>query len=308
MTRTVRVDRGWDEARARSRSIGRGSLVLGMAGLAIDEIHDATIDELPSDVADALTRVAPAVDIATLAEYPADGLNGLANSVKGGLFEARVAEAIEDGSLGEVTLLDGASLQLTGFTQEGYDAEILDANGDTMDVIQLKASDNADLVAEHLSRFPEIEVWTTSEAALDATERGLPAFDTGTSDADLSEHVGAAFADQTSTSLGEVLDEVIPQLTLVLVAARWLVARRAGATPEEAKIVAMKEVRAALVSSTAAGLAAHLTGTDAVRVPVVLTVRLLAARGRLASQTAAQLRTLAPIIERARPQLSSTPA
>jgi len=272
-----------------------------MACLTIDELYDATIDDLPDDLAAALNRVAPGVDIATLAEYPAESLHGLANSVKGGLFEIRVMEAVEDGSIGEVTLPEGASIRLAGFTQEGYDAEILNTNGDTIDVIQLKASDNSELVAEHLSRFPEIEVWATSEAAFSAIDRGLPALDTGITDAELSDHIGFALADQTSTTLGEVLYEVVPQLTLMLIAARWLAARRSGATPEEAKLIVLKEVRAALVLSTAAGLAAQLSGTDAVRVPVVLAARLLVARGRLASEAATQLRSLIPIIERARP-------
>lgn len=193
--------------------------------------------------------------------------------MKGALFELQVADAVADG---EIHLAHGVEeIHLVeDFANPGYDAELIDAHGNVVDIIQLKTSQTADIIAEHLDRHPDIDdVWTSHEAAVDAADRGIDGVvDTQISDGHLSALVHDALADQASTSFGEVMDEVIPQITYAIIAAQagWRILQGAPA----AEVIAGAKHRAgtATTVSAVAGLASMATGTDLVRVPVVIGV------------------------------------
>jgi len=302
VARPGRLDDGWLEARRRSRNLTRTALAIDLAGLTIDEIRDGAIDGLPSDVVEALDRVAPEFSFAEIASYSADQFDGLVNLVKGALFEQQVVEGLADGTLGDVRLPEGSSVRLADFGQRGYDLEVVDPKGAVVGEVQLKASGNAELVGRHLDRYPEIaEVWTTSEAAEHAVRRGIPVVDTGISADDLTRHVRTALIDQRELSLMEVLDEIVPQVTVVLILASWAVAVASGVDPGVARADARRRLMDAMVASTLAGLAASATGTDAVRIPVAIAIRLLAARGQRAAASALRLRQLGEVVGSRRP-------
>lgn len=287
--RTVPLHVGWDRCKDRARRHGRAA-VLYSAVLSVDELLDAGIDELPPDVRAALERAAPGFDIRELEHYPQESIDGLVQTVKGALFEQEVAAGLVDGELGDVRLPSGAIPVLGDFTTPGSDL-VIQRDGDVLTQVQLKASASADDIAEHLRRFPEVDtVYATHEAALDAAVRGLQVEDTHLADADLVDRVASAFHDQASTSIGEVLDEVVPQLTLVLVLVEWAVLRRNGFDPAEASARARRRVADALIVSSAGGIASALSGTDGLRLPIVLSLRLLLAKER-------SVRSLVPRLE-----------
>lgn len=272
-TRRLSEAPGWDVATRRARELSTAAVILDMAGVSADELLDAGIDRLPADVAEALERIAPDFDIETIASYPAAALEGLGNTVKGAFFELQVADAVAGGAIHLPAEVEEIHL-VEDFTNPGYDAELIGADGTVLDVVQLKTSQTADIIAEHLERHPGIDdVWTSHEAAADAAERGIEGvFDTQISDEHLSGLVHAALADQASTSFVEVMDEVVPQITYAIIAAQagWRLMQGAPA----ADVIAWAQHRAgtATAMSAIAGLASMATGTDFVRVPVVIGV------------------------------------
>ena len=89
----------------------------------------------------------------------ADELVGLVSGVKGKLFEAELVSHLNDGNLPE-----GLHAQLAGSaTQPGHDIEIVDAAGQTVELLQAKATESVAHVQQALERYPDIDVTTTTE-------------------------------------------------------------------------------------------------------------------------------------------------
>ncbi len=278
-TGRVEVRPTWTETTRRAREISTVAVIIETAGLAVDELHDAAIDRLAPEVAAALARIAPSFDITTIASYPPAALRGLGNAVKGSLFEMQVAEGV---IAGDIELPSGVTAfrLVDDFFTPGYDAQLLDDQGHVVDVIQLKTSQTAAIISDHFDRYPTIEkVWTSHEAAVDAANRGLEGvFDTQISDSDLAAVVHEALVDQATTSALEVIDELIPQVTYAIIAvqAGWRLMQ--GEPAPDVISWARRRVGSATAMSAVAGLASIATGTDLVRIPVVVGISV----GRLA--------------------------
>lgn len=86
-------------------------------------------------------------------------LIGLVSGVKGKLFELEFVDYLNAGNLP-----DGhwASIAESA-TQSGWDLKITDAQGEVASFLQAKATDSVGYVQEALSRYPDIDVTTTSE-------------------------------------------------------------------------------------------------------------------------------------------------
>lgn len=119
-----------------------------------------------------------------------DEVVGLVHGVKGKLFEMELVSHLNDGNLP-----DGVQAQLAGSaTQPGHDIEIVDANGQVVELLQAKATESVAYVQEALQRYPDIDVTTTTEVhaqlvALGAADRVA---DSGISEAVLQQQVEAA--------------------------------------------------------------------------------------------------------------------
>jgi hypothetical protein len=257
----------------RSRRMSAAALLAQTAALSIDELLDGRIDDLDPAVAEGLRRLSPDFDISTLADYPPAALAGLSNAVRGALFELEVADAVERGA---IELPDGvAEFRIVDdFATPGFDALLLDDDGNVIELVQLKTSSTADIIERHLERYPDIPaVWTSTEAAADATRRGLDGVvDTGISDAVLAAVVNEAFRDQTTTTAKEVLDEIFPQVTAVVLAfiLVWRIAQREPA--REVIDDTWRRAKSVTVMSAVAGAVAMVTGSDALRIPTVLSM------------------------------------
>lgn len=160
------------------------------------------------------------------------------------------------------------------FTTPGHDALLLDHSGNVVDLVQLKASSGADLIVHHLHAHPQVDtVWATTEAARDAASRGLHGvIDTGISDHDLSPAVHGALHGAKVLGPWDVLDEIVPQAALALIVVRlvWDLWRRRSV--ETALRTAGTRAVLVTVTSALAGLGAAVTGTEVVRVPIVISV------------------------------------
>ena len=286
----------WEEVSERARRMSSAALALDAMSASMDEIHDATLDQLQPEVAEALARISPDFDLTVLEHYSPVALAGLGNAVKGALFELQVQAAADAGGL---QLPEGvAALRLVDdFANPAFDAEVLDANGDVIDVVQLKASSTADIVAGHLADHPDIAVWATHEAAVEATERGIDAVDTGLHDTVISRLVTTALMDQAGTSVGEILDELVPQITYGLIAARagWRLLQ--GESPDEVIRGSAKRAGSATVVSSVAAVVSMATGTDLVRIPVVLAVSVIRSGHAELDAAGRRLGTLSDVVQ-----------
>jgi hypothetical protein len=237
----------WTAVSARARQATLGSSLLRLAAQPIDENHDAAIEDIPTDIAKTLRRVD--FDMATLDSCSQEALDGLSNLLKGALFELRVAE-------------------------------LLDSEGQVIDVVQLKATSSDFSIREALTTWPESETFLpTSEAALASVDHGMPnVIDTVILDAAIAEEVHGAHTDQVTTSLGEVADEVVPQTTFMVIAAqaamRLTRGEQSGAVIEWAK----DRAAGAGVQSLIAGTVAMACGRDVARIPAVVAGRMMESR------------------------------
>lgn len=258
----------WLATTQRARRTTIAALAVDAVTASLDELVDAGNDDVSADVLAALERVAPGLDLEVALEYPDAALAGLVNLVKGALFELEVMASIESGAIDLPEGVASAAL-VDDFGTAGHDVELFDEKGHLVDVVQLKASSVSDAIARHLGRYPDIEVWATSEASEHAVARGIEAADTGISDADLAAQVTSAFA-ESGLALGDVLDEVVPQIGLTLAAARAGLELVRGRDRDEVWGELQRRAGALTLLSSVAWVASAATGADAVRIPSVL--------------------------------------
>ncbi|MDN2696621.1 hypothetical protein O0882_09840 [Janthinobacterium sp. SUN073] len=118
-------------------------------------------------VLDALRRSSASLDGASEAElsdyldgYDADQLKGIANNIKGIYHEVLWVRQYNDKHEDNYAALFGAT------NHAGADIEIKSFGTDeVVDTIQLKATDSAAYVREHVERYPDIDVLVTNETA-----------------------------------------------------------------------------------------------------------------------------------------------
>lgn len=119
-----------------------------------------------------------------------DQLVGLLSGVKGKLFELQLVEHLNENVLpaGQEAVLAQSS------TQAGWDIRVLDDGGNTVDLIQAKATESAQYVQDAMERYPSVDVTTTSEvhAQLAALNMAEGAVNSGISNAALEAQLQAA--------------------------------------------------------------------------------------------------------------------
>ena len=96
-------------------------------------------------------------------------LPGLVAGVKGKLFELDFVEHLNSGNLP-----DGFTAHVAdSANQPGWDINIEDADGNTVELLQAKATESLDYVKEALERYPDIDVVSTSEVYAQMMALGL---------------------------------------------------------------------------------------------------------------------------------------
>ena len=119
-----------------------------------------------------------------------DELTGLVSGVKGKLFEIELVDHLNHGGLP-----DGFHAAIAGSaTQPGWDIQITDAQGRINELLQAKATESASYVQDALTRYPSIDVTTTSEVHGQLVALGLAqdVHNSGISEAVLQNKVEAA--------------------------------------------------------------------------------------------------------------------
>ena len=90
---------------------------------------------------------------------------GQINNIKGKYFEALVRDRLNDGeALGELQLEPGQTARLaTSASQKGWDLEIVGGNGETAELLQLKATESMSYVKGALENHPDFRIVVPGE-------------------------------------------------------------------------------------------------------------------------------------------------
>ncbi len=223
---------------ARERIRRRESALLGLAALAADLTLNDLVNlspsasaeaELPADstgptaletdldgssVADhdsmvmvAFSRANGGMNPEALNDMTPEQLEGVLANTKGHYFEALVVDRLNNGeALGEVRLEEGQTAVLADSpNQPDWDVRILNEDGTTDEVLQLKATESMGSISESLREHPDIRVVTTSD--IDSARESVLPTDISNDDlkADVSSELGAYSSGATGGS-SEVLD------------------------------------------------------------------------------------------------------
>lgn len=221
----VRLTRAGDKARFHSRlelerieaarrQGHRGELLdlLVIGGASLSHVL-ANPTSVPADVERAFELAYPGLVASgetftdAVARMPTDDLVGLVSGVKGKLFELQLVDQLNGGGLEEGLHAEIAA----SANQPGYDIRILDAEGQTADLLQAKASDSVAYVREALERYPHVDVTTTSEVHGQLMALGLSeqVSDSGLSDAFLQGKVESAAGLDGSFSTGDFVPSAL---------------------------------------------------------------------------------------------------
>ena len=209
---------------------------------------------------------------------------GQINNIKGKYFETLVRDRLNDGEArGELQLEPGQTAKLaTSASQKGWDLEIIDENGDAVELLQLKATESMSYVKGALENHPDYRIVVPSE--MDSASHEI--IGTDVSHADLKAEAAAdnvleQVEEQTEGALENVVDlstefalDVVPIGTLgILVTIGGYRFLTGQATLREATSGAAKSLRrAAIWSSIGSGLAATGLGMGAAPVTAGLRV------------------------------------
>ena len=109
------------------------------------------------------------VDLESLVGRSSESLDGFVNGVKGKYFEVLVEERLNAGeTVGELQLEPGQVARLAESpTQRGWDLEIVDRNGETVEEIQLKATEDLSYVKGALEGGYRVAVPEEVDSELD---------------------------------------------------------------------------------------------------------------------------------------------
>lgn len=262
------------------------------AGLMVDSVEMMTQDHWPHDVVAALKhlglykRYSPETFHGVLAHLSQPQLRGLGSSVKGTDFEIQSTHLINHGDMtglpGHVAHVDLA----TTTNQAGWDAVGTTDHGTTVH-LQMKATDDLHVLMTHLSRYPEYpDIVTTKEVAEAAYLHGVDSghvINSGISNDALTGHVDATLG---HLDLAHALHELVPEVAFGIIAVFALIKLRAGEDKHDVMAWVKEQAALAGIANLAGLLVQVVTGTSLLRPVTAIGTRLMAARGKLASQVA----------------------
>ena len=144
------------------------------ADVSVDSILNLGLEpDDDSQVWRAFSSQYPNVDRESLRGASEERLQGIANGIKGKLFEIKVVDRLNNGeSVGELALGPGQFARLAESpTQEGWDVKFENADGSVAEQLQLKASKTPSYIRSAFDKHPDIRVAVPSE--VDATAENL---------------------------------------------------------------------------------------------------------------------------------------
>ena len=140
------------------------------ASIALNGIFSEDIIDLSAitpEMQEAFNISFPKLQIEDLSDYSDTQLTGIISNWKGKLFEIEVRDRLNDGEIvGDLSLADGQYATIAeDVTQPGWDLKILNGDGSTAELLQLKATNSLSYINSAFEKYPEIDIMSTSEIA-----------------------------------------------------------------------------------------------------------------------------------------------
>ena len=161
----------------------------------------------------------PNKNISDLGMYNSEQLDGIISSWKGKYFEVIVRDQLNAGeAVGEIILKDGQSAIIAeSNTQPGWDLKIINNDGSTDELLQLKATESISYVKSAIEKYPDISVVTTNEIPSDFSEK---IFSSDISENEIEGMLKSPVENLFDSDLGNIMESVLPGLPFVLIAGR----------------------------------------------------------------------------------------
>lgn len=230
-------------------------------GLAFDLVFSGDrvdISEISPEMTRAWELAYPNVDIQSLADRSPEELGGIISGWKGKLFEVEVERRLNEGEwVGDLHLeSDQVAVLAESSTQPGWDLRILDPDGGTADLIQLKATESVSYIHEALSRYPDTPILATHEVAQQTI--GDDVLDSGI----LNEHVTDTVTEGVSDStdwLGDAVPATALPLSLILVTEAYQVMSGKKSSDQALTSSGDRIAKSAIAATVAAGVSVVAT-------------------------------------------------
>ena len=168
------------------------------------------------------SRMTLAERFAELGDSSENERRGFLNLLKGKLFEVTVHDRLNDGQrVGDLVLSAGQRAELAPDpTNPGWDLRIVNSDGSTNELLQLKATDSLQPISDALANAPEFRVLATDEGVDQAVESLLNPENllrSGISDTQLEDKVAAPMEPLLDTGFEDFFEAVVPGLPFVLI-------------------------------------------------------------------------------------------
>lgn len=152
---------------------------------------------------------------ATLTEWQElapDVMSGHLSQWKGAYFEVIVRDDLMNGKqFGDVSLTEGQRVELGAFRQEGWDLQIINADGSPDLELQAKAVGTLGPIKEHLQTYPDIQVIATQEAADGAANQfDSEVINSQVSNDSLNTQLKAGMDEELTSGFEEMVDVLLP--------------------------------------------------------------------------------------------------
>lgn len=264
----VPAGEAFQNAFSRYLRVNRESLLdvtVAAASAQIGPLDD--VEDINPLLLKAIWDTNPSLDESSLLALNGDELQGAVNTAKGKYFEYLVAQKLNAGEqVGPLLLEPGQTAVLAeSMNQPGWDLRIVGEHGVTVDYLQLKATDSVGYIKSALERYPDIEILATGDVA----HSGL-VLDSGITDADLRDHVGAAI-DVVNNSLAESFWEhfhpLLPLAAMALYEGHRLAV---GAQSMDEFTLALARRSQRTVATQAIGAAVYALGGGLMSIPAAI--------------------------------------
>ena len=262
--------------------------ILEIAGTSADIAADDLINlglepDSNPQLLEAFQLQYPNVDPASLVGRSLESFEGFVNGVKGKYFEVLVAERLNAGdTVGELQLEPGQVARLAeSSTQRGWDLEIVDRNAETVEQIQLKATESMSYVKEALDKYPGIRIAVPEEVDSESAD----IIGTGISNSMLEETTEEQLGELSENDISNALDvaaefalDIIPVTSALIIGVtegrRYLMGR--ATLRDTVRSGGKRMGRASAYSAIGSALSA--TGLGLAAIPVVMGMRVGEAR------------------------------
>jgi len=166
----------------------------------------------------AIHETNPNFEPSRIFDFTNEEMTGILNSAKGKYFEYLVTDRLNAGKqVGDVILPDGyEAVMADSLNQPGWDLQILDAQGNVSDYLQLKATNSIGYIRDTLEKYPDIKILATDEIADRAN--GL-VLDSDITEESLNEQISSAIDALDPSLASDLLSAFNPLLPLVFIVA-----------------------------------------------------------------------------------------